>query len=93
MENLLESKTEQKSSSIGGKILIGACGFAAVGISIVCFPFVSPAFRKITLPFVPATDNQLRNIFSVLPKNPVNKKLLDIGSGDGRIVIAGAKVN
>lgn len=93
MENLLESKTQTKSGSSLGKILIGACGFAAVGISIVCFPFVSPAFRKFTLPFIPATDNQLRNILSVLPKNSVNKRLLDIGSGDGRIVIAAAKVS
>jgi hypothetical protein len=93
MENLFENKTQPKSISTGGKVLIGACGFAAVGISIVCFPFVSPAFRKFTLPFIPATDNQLRNIFSALPKNPVNKRLLDIGSGDGRIVITAAKVN
>lgn len=91
MENLIESNSQPKSSYVG-KVLVGACGFAAIGISIVCFPFVSPAFRRFTLPFVPATDNQIKNIFSLLPKNPANKKLLDIGSGDGRIVIAAAKV-
>lgn len=95
MENLIENKSmqEQPKSSMG-KILIGVTAVSAVGISIVCFPFVSPAFRKFTLPFIPATNNQLKNILSLLPKNPTkNNRLLDIGSGDGRIVISAAKVS
>jgi methylase of polypeptide subunit release factors len=94
MENLLKSDIEPKSESKWiGKVLVGACGVAAIGISVVCFPFISPAFRKFTLPFIPATDNQLKNILSVLPRNKINNnRLLDIGSGDGRIVIATAKV-
>jgi methylase of polypeptide subunit release factors len=94
MENLLKTEIQQKKESKWiGKILVGACGVAAVGISVVCFPFISPAFRKFTLPFIPATDNQLKNILSVLPRNKsANNRLLDIGSGDGRIVIASAKV-
>lgn len=94
MENFEEtSKPASQKTSLTGKILIGASGCIAVGISLVCFPFISPAFRRFTLPFIPATDNQLKNILSVLPKNPGNKnRLLDIGSGDGRIVISAAKV-
>lgn len=95
MENLLESKpVEEKSISPMGKILIGVSGIVGIGISVVCFPFISPAFRRFTLPFIPCTDNQLKNILSVLPKNPTigRNKLLDIGSGDGRIVIEAAKV-
>ncbi|XP_070494064.1 ATP synthase subunit C lysine N-methyltransferase [Chironomus tepperi] len=96
MENFVENKTmpneNNKKISFTGKVLIGASGLVAVGISVVCFPFISPAFRRFTLPFIPATDKQLRNILSVLPKNPVkNNRLLDIGSGDGRIVIQAAK--
>jgi methylase of polypeptide subunit release factors len=46
------------------------------------------------LPFIPATPKQLSNVFSCLPKQNLARKsgkLLDIGSGDGRIVIEAAK--
>lgn len=47
------------------------------------------------MPFIPATTKQIENVFSCLPKqtgpNSNPPKLLDIGSGDGRIVIAAAK--
>jgi hypothetical protein len=94
MENFSENSiNKQKSDSSLGKILAGISGLSAVGISILCFPFISPGFRKIALPFLPATDNQIKNILSVLPKNPaIKKKLIDIGSGDGRIVISAANV-
>jgi methylase of polypeptide subunit release factors len=95
MENLIESKSvpEQPKNSMG-KMLIAVTAGVAVGVSIVCYSFVSPAFRRFTLPYIPATDSQLKNIFSVLPKKPLanQRRLLDIGSGDGRIVITAAKV-
>lgn len=64
-------------------IILGGIG---LGFSIICAPFVAPAFRKYCLPYVPATTEQVNNILSVL-KNGKPTKLLDIGSGDGRIVI------
>lgn len=94
MENFTENQNDLKkpSNNYVGKILIGTSAAIAVGITVVCFPFVSPALRKFTLPFIPATDSQLRNIMKVLPKNPQSKVMvLDIGSGDGRIVIEAAK--
>jgi hypothetical protein len=94
MENFTENQIppQPKSTSLTGKILIGTSAAVAVGISIVCFPFVSPALRRFTLPFIPATDNQLKNILKVLPANASKSvKVLDIGSGDGRIVIEAAK--
>ena len=95
MENFQEIKNTSRTdnNSIAGKILLGVSGCAAVGLSILCLPFLTPAFRKITLPYIPATDNQLRNILSVLPKNASKNRLLDLGSGDGRIVIECGKVN
>lgn len=80
----------KKPNNYVGKILIGTSAAVAIGISVVCFPFVSPALRRFTLPYIPATDNQLKNIMKVLPKN-AQGKVLDIGSGDGRIVIEAAK--
>lgn len=96
MENLAEissaTNTKPKQMSYVGKFLIGTSAAVAVGISIVCFPFVSPALRRFTLPFIPATDSQLKNIMKVLPKTPgKNDRVLDIGSGDGRIVIESAR--
>jgi len=57
-----------------------------VGIGFICASFVAPAFRKFCLPYVPATTEQIQNVLSFLPKN-ASGKLLDIGSGDGRIVV------
>lgn len=93
MENLtqIQFHNKKQTSSVVGKILIGTSAAVAIGISVVCFPFVSPALRKFTLPFIPATDNQLKNIMKILPKIPNEAKVLDIGSGDGRIVIEAAK--
>lgn len=60
-------------------------GGIAVGLSIICVPFVSPALRKYCLPYIPATNSQIENVFKAL--NGRKGKLVDLGSGDGRIVI------
>ncbi|XP_046964258.1 ATP synthase subunit C lysine N-methyltransferase [Vanessa cardui] len=82
-------KTTTKTSSFG-KALIYATGGLALGVSVICIPFVSPAFRKICLPYVPATNNQLLGVTTAL--NGRTGRLLDVGSGDGRIVLTAAKL-
>lgn len=62
-------------------------GGIGIGFSIICYPFVAPAFRKYCLPYVPATTTQIENILTILKESPTTGKLLDIGSGDGRIVV------
>ncbi|XP_028833901.1 protein N-lysine methyltransferase FAM173B [Denticeps clupeoides] len=52
-------------------------------------PFVAPALRRVCLPFVPATPAQVENVLKALQAR--SGSLVDIGSGDGRIVIAAAK--
>ncbi|XP_016985414.1 ATP synthase subunit C lysine N-methyltransferase [Drosophila rhopaloa] len=84
------SKSQKNGISTGGKILIAATGGIGIGLSIVCASFVAPAFRRICLPYVPATSEQIQNVLSFLPK-AADGKLLDIGSGDGRIVVAAAQ--
>lgn len=59
-------------------------GGIATAISVICIPFLSPAFRKICLPYIPATNQQVRNIIQAL--NGRTGSLIDLGSGDGRIV-------
>ncbi|XP_018405600.1 PREDICTED: protein FAM173B [Cyphomyrmex costatus] len=78
----------RKPSKIG-LFFIAATGGIATAISVVCYPFVSPAFRKICLPYVPATRQQIKNVIRAL--NDRSGSLIDLGSGDGRIVLAAAK--
>ncbi|RZC42633.1 protein FAM173B [Asbolus verrucosus] len=58
---------------------------AAIGITVICASFVSPAFRKFCLPYIPATKTQIDNVLIALAGR--QGRLLDVGSGDGRIVL------
>lgn len=80
---------EQRSRSRVGLLVTGVLGGSLVALYAVAAPFVTPALRKICLPFVPATTAQVENVLSVLRSR--SGTLVDIGSGDGRIVIAAAK--
>ncbi|KFP99122.1 Protein FAM173B, partial [Haliaeetus albicilla] len=64
-------------------------GGTLVALYAVVTPFVTPALRKVCLPFVPATATQIQNVLKMLENR--SGSLVDIGSGDGRIVIAAAK--
>ncbi|XP_069586509.1 ATP synthase subunit C lysine N-methyltransferase isoform X2 [Ranitomeya imitator] len=72
-----------------GLVATGVVGGTLVALYAVATPFVSPALRKICLPFVPATELQMENVFKMLMFR--SGTFVDIGSGDGRIVIAAAK--
>lgn len=82
---------QRRSISLTGKILIGLTGGVAVVATVVCYPFVAPAFRRYCLPYVPATTTQVDNILAALRTRTTAGRLLDIGSGDGRIVVAAAR--
>ncbi|KAF9417337.1 hypothetical protein HW555_005553 [Spodoptera exigua] len=91
LELLQNSQTKQsKQLSSTGKILIYVTGGLAVGVSVICVPFVVPALRKICLPYVPATTEQLVGVSKALAGR--TGRLLDVGSGDGRIVFTAAKL-
>lgn len=66
-------------------------GGVGLGISLVCFSFISPALRRYCLPYVPATTRQLNNVIGALKQEGRKGQLIDIGSGDGRIVIEAAR--
>jgi len=59
-------------------------GGISIALSVICYPFISPALRKICLPYVPATNLQIQNVLNVIKGR--KGKLVDLGSGDGRIV-------
>lgn len=73
-----------------GKVLLGITGASFFTVCAVATPFLLPAVRKICLPYVPATTQQVQNVMSLLSGH--TGKLVDLGSGDGRIVIEAAKL-
>ena len=80
-----------------GLVVAGVVGGAALAVTTVCVPFLVPALRRVCLPFVPATPTQLANVRAALRGRSSQQlqqqraTLLDIGSGDGRIVVEAAR--
>ena len=54
-----------------GKAAAGIVAGAGVGITLVAAPFVSPAFRRLCLPYVPATPAQIANLRETLEVEPL----------------------
>ncbi|VDK60241.1 unnamed protein product [Gongylonema pulchrum] len=70
-----------------GLVIAGALATGATAITAICVPFVTPALRSICIPYVPATPQQLSNVAKALSKCPSQvSPLVDLGSGDGRVV-------
>ena len=57
-------------------------GGTTVGLCALVTPFILPALRKHCLPYVPATAQQVR----LVVQHAKGQTLVDIGSGDGRVV-------
>ncbi|NXG42671.1 F173B methyltransferase, partial [Psilopogon haemacephalus] len=72
-----------------GRLVTAGVGGTLLALYAVAIPFVTPALRKVCLPFVPATSTQIQNVLKMLESR--SGSLVDIGSGDGRVVIAAAK--
>ncbi|XP_033210097.1 ATP synthase subunit C lysine N-methyltransferase [Belonocnema kinseyi] len=85
----LTSNANHTKSSKWGLFFVSVTGGLATVLSVICIPFVSPALRKVCLPYVPATTKQVDNIINALSGR--KGTLIDLGSGDGRIVLAAAK--
>lgn len=82
-------ESDSLKTSNWGFLITGVIGGALVTVYAVTTPFITPALRKVCLPFVPATSRQVENVVKMLQHR--RGPLVDIGSGDGRIVIAAAK--
>lgn len=67
-----------------GIAVVLAFGGAGVGLLVVALPFVLPALRRYCLPYVPATPVQIERVLSQLEGR--KGKVVDLGSGDGRVV-------
>nr|XP_002125222.1 protein N-lysine methyltransferase FAM173B [Ciona intestinalis] len=81
-----------KPKSIAGLTAFGIVTGVTAGLFVFTTPFISPALRKICLPYVPASSKQIRNVIKALHSpSKLGHTLVDIGSGDGRIVLEAAK--
>jgi len=67
-----------------GLIATGVLCGSLVALYAAAAPFVAPALRRVCLPFVPATPAQVDAVLGALRTR--SGPLVDIGSGDGRIV-------
>ena len=81
----LGTSVEKKDSSRGfGLTLAAVFGFTGLATIAIAFPFIKPGFRRICLPYVPASDVQVSNVLKALQGS--EGKVIDLGSGDGRLV-------
>jgi hypothetical protein len=97
------SEPKKNESRFGFYSAVGIAALA-IGGSIAAIPFLTPAMRRHALPYIPATPKQISNVFKAIrtyreannlsylnPSKTNQVKLIDLGSGDGRIVVAAAK--
>uniref|UniRef100_A0A914LJQ4 Uncharacterized protein n=1 Tax=Meloidogyne incognita TaxID=6306 RepID=A0A914LJQ4_MELIC len=76
-----------------GLTITCAIGAGALGLSAATLPFVLPAFRRVCIPYVPATVKQIENVVKLMDQyknaNPATRglKIIDLGSGDGRVIL------
>uniref|UniRef100_A0A915DKX6 Xenotropic and polytropic retrovirus receptor 1 n=1 Tax=Ditylenchus dipsaci TaxID=166011 RepID=A0A915DKX6_9BILA len=74
---------------IGSTIAVSISA-GAMGITALAIPFITPAFRRVCIPYVPASDAQMNNVVKLiqsLSKQTAQiEPIIDLGSGDGRIV-------
>lgn len=80
----LDYNTGTQKSKRWGLVATGVVGGTLLALYAVATPFVAPALRKICLPYVPASEVQVENVLKMLQFR--SGTVVDIGSGDGRIV-------
>jgi len=68
----------------GGLWTVWLIGGAGVSLFTISVPFLLPALRRHCLPYVPASTIQIEKILFLLRGR--QGKVVDLGSGDGRVV-------
>ena len=78
----VEAKGEKlRKTGLAIACIIGGASFGLVALTI---PFLLPALRKYCLPYVPASPLQTEKVLHHIKGRP--GKMVDLGSGDGRVV-------
>ena len=74
---------KKKGIPIGIKMSLVAAGIVGT-LGVVIVPFLSPALRKLSAPFLPANDSLKDSMIQYCVKYG-KKNIVDLGSGDGII--------
>ena len=77
-------KEERSKLEKRGLLVVWLLGGTCIGLMAVCIPFTLPALRRHCLPYVPATAIQIEKV--MLHVKGRRGKVVDLGSGDGRVV-------
>jgi hypothetical protein len=90
------SPTSSTSSPASSKLAWVAAGLGGtlVVLHLLVGPFLLPGLRRLSAPFVAANDTLIGGVARVvraLPGDPKRKLFVDIGSGDGCVVVDVAK--
>ena len=97
------AKPAKKANKLG-LAMFATVAAATAALVVGTAPFVVPAFRRVCLPYVPATPAQIKNILAGLPNSSSSSKrfntaasfstslrVAEVGSGDGRVAVEIAK--
>ena len=84
MTSPIGKQNQNEVKSKFGLVALGFTGTILAGLFVGTLPFLTPALRRICLPYVPATNTQIQNILQMCKGRP--GRLVDLGSGDGRVV-------
>uniref|UniRef100_A0A7S1ER67 Methyltransferase domain-containing protein n=1 Tax=Timspurckia oligopyrenoides TaxID=708627 RepID=A0A7S1ER67_9RHOD len=93
-EGLFDEIDDSLESPINKKAVV-ATGVGIIGCMLLVSPFLTPALRRHILPYVPATDSQIEDVLALCKiamrstkSQKYGNRLIDLGSGDGRVVFA-----
>jgi hypothetical protein len=87
---LSESSPPRAPPRWGLWLLAGTAG-ATAALLFALGPFLTPVLRgALALPYVPANPRQIAMVLEVARARP-GRPLVDLGSGDGRVVLAAAR--
>ena len=59
-------------------VALTACGAVTAAMGRLAWPFVAPAFRRHVLPYVPASDSQVRNVLRAIKHRPPGSRFVDL---------------
>ncbi|XP_078415114.1 adenine nucleotide translocase lysine N-methyltransferase isoform X1 [Cetorhinus maximus] len=88
-----EGEAELRKQSVGGLGLLQIAGCTGLTAYVVWAGILMPGFRRVPLrlqvPYIPASRKQVQNVMTLLEGR--SGKAVDLGSGDGRIVLEASK--
>ena len=92
----LPAEPTRRGGGVRPVVVLGSAAALVGGITAVLAPFIAPGvLRSFGVPFNPTEalklQTMLRHLPPLVPTQRLRRPVLDLGSGDGRVVVAAAK--